>query len=675
MTAATMHALLVGINEYKDLDTPLKHSVADALRLQESLKRLGADERNLRLLADSNATKDGITNALQSLSSQVKRTDAVVFFFSGYAGVSEDADGNKIGLISPYDVKTNGGLSAASLLRAFDVLSKRCGGNVTIFLDTVGERFKWDNPTSCVVVYPNVAAEDERGGMFTSAIIEVLKESDCSNFTSIPMTVDLFAKRVEYKIQLGSDEAVVRRTGTNVDRPLFRSEGDQGHYALIPGRVSKGGIIILGAGAAHSVQVGDRYKIYERNIPIEGADEFGELCDRELRVDTVRGLSSDLSLTGQSTLDLPTFFYAIERFSAKVKIAIGDSTVLEGVHSGWDRASQSKRDANISLEEADDRLHFIWNGLDGDEKYPDRRDRDESVAVEHPKGPDDVPRDLRRLVRRAARFNRNVSAPPPSKSELEKLRFEIKKVDTGAKEPEGKDLLCNDRVELTCSSDGQVEGPYCLTIYNDNPFPVWPYVFMCDPEDFTMVPWYMPDQGLLEAPLEAKDKPNNSLTIGLENADVILFEHRENRERDFLYLKIFVTQREADFSCLQQWYWSLRENTLRQDHKPVGKRGQGNASVRLPSELQHKKRTTLSVWFSKRITFEVKYKEEDNESEAGREVLLDPEEEAEEAYHQRISKQGKSKNRKTSGKIMKEREEARAQRAAPPSTRSRASSQ
>ncbi|KIK51073.1 hypothetical protein GYMLUDRAFT_408483 [Collybiopsis luxurians FD-317 M1] len=207
MTAA-LHAILVGINEYQDMGfLPLKHSVDDARKMKNILQKLGANESDIRVLEDSYATLDGITEALQALSTRAQRNDAIIFFFSGYAALSGD-DTEQEGVLCPYDTHSSGGLSEKSLLRALDVLAKRCGNNITVFLDTSGDALKWNNPSSCVVVYPNQASEDQQGGTFTSAAIKVLEEH-CSRFDSIPMTVETFAKRVESGIRVVKDDILV----------------------------------------------------------------------------------------------------------------------------------------------------------------------------------------------------------------------------------------------------------------------------------------------------------------------------------------------------------------------------------------------------------------------------------------------------------------------------------
>ncbi|KIK51078.1 hypothetical protein GYMLUDRAFT_408513 [Collybiopsis luxurians FD-317 M1] len=372
MTSA-IHAILVGINDYEDAAfSPLKHSVDDARKIKNLLLQdLGADEGSIRVLENSDATKDGIMEALQSISTRAERNDAIVFFFSGYAALSDENDSEQqVGFLCPYDAQSSGGLSDKSLLRTFELLSKQCGNNITVFLDTSGDALKWENPPSCVVIYPNQASEDDHGGLFTSAITEVL-QIQCSKFDSIALTVEAFAERVESIIQATKgDEVVVRCTGWNIDRPLFNSEGDQGHYALIPGYTQKDGGIILKAGAAHNVKSGSIYRIFKRNIMLE--DGFGELPGQKLRADVVKGFTAELSFINETATKLPPFFYAVEDPSIDAKIASAESNVLNGIYKPTPESKEEE--ADLTLVEAEGKIRYIWKGLDNDIKITDRKD-------------------------------------------------------------------------------------------------------------------------------------------------------------------------------------------------------------------------------------------------------------------------------------------------------------
>ncbi|KAE9396982.1 hypothetical protein BT96DRAFT_91406 [Gymnopus androsaceus JB14] len=291
---------------------------------------------------------------------------------------------------------------------------------------------------------------------------------------------------------------------------------------------------------------------------VEG--EFGKLTGR-LRVVALNNddLTSVVSLfsedNAQTPINVPTFFYAVEepRDATKVKIALGDSTKVLDRISGWEIGLDGE--ANVTLRQEGNQICFMWNGLGADPKLQ-RKNWDDSFEASSTS-------QIQRYIRRAARFNRHIAAPSPSNSPIsKKLRFLFHRIDTDRKKwtPIDKDLLQGkDRLELMLE-ENQTKGPYSLTICNDNAFPVWPYIFMCDPEGFIILPWYTPDRGALTSPLDA----NGELVIGYrDNADDLLLAYRENRDNDLLYLKIFITKERTDFSFLGQWLSAKQEDDLR----------------------------------------------------------------------------------------------------------------
>jgi hypothetical protein len=95
-------------------------------------EKLGAEEANIALLKDSDATKDQIIESISSLTRKAKRNDAIIFFFSGYAGKTQPDGGEStsVGIICPVDVSDKGGISDKFLLQTFDQVSKSCGNNI-----------------------------------------------------------------------------------------------------------------------------------------------------------------------------------------------------------------------------------------------------------------------------------------------------------------------------------------------------------------------------------------------------------------------------------------------------------------------------------------------------------------------------------------------------------------
>jgi hypothetical protein len=79
-------------------------------------------------------------------------------------------------------------------------------------------------------------------------------------------------------------------------------------------------------------------------------------------------------------------------------------------------------------------------------------------------------------------------------------------------------------------------------------------------DSLTIVPWYLPPLGAVDPPL-AKE---NKLTIGCgDNQRSVVLGHRPDRDYDFLYFKIFITQEQTDFRFFRQWGLSPTEDTVR----------------------------------------------------------------------------------------------------------------
>ena len=98
--------------------------------MQQCLKEVfNAEEKNIDFLEGNAATKEGIINAISSLMKKANRNDAIVFFFSGYAGKFGTEDGDE-GILCPVNVSEAGGILDRLLLQLFDKVSKSCRNNI-----------------------------------------------------------------------------------------------------------------------------------------------------------------------------------------------------------------------------------------------------------------------------------------------------------------------------------------------------------------------------------------------------------------------------------------------------------------------------------------------------------------------------------------------------------------
>lgn len=92
-------AVLVGVSEYPELSTlrPLRGPGLDVLAMRDSLQRVRAGWRDVRMLADGVERSDGlptraaIFEALERVAKGARPNDIVVFYFSGYGSQQPEA--------------------------------------------------------------------------------------------------------------------------------------------------------------------------------------------------------------------------------------------------------------------------------------------------------------------------------------------------------------------------------------------------------------------------------------------------------------------------------------------------------------------------------------------------------------------------------------------------------
>ena len=100
---ATLHMIVVGVNTYKNPKYSLNYAGADATAFAEALSAGAKDlfsKTDLLLLKDAEATKAGITAALEKMKQTAKPEDLFVFYYAGH-GVIND---NQQFFLVPYDV-------------------------------------------------------------------------------------------------------------------------------------------------------------------------------------------------------------------------------------------------------------------------------------------------------------------------------------------------------------------------------------------------------------------------------------------------------------------------------------------------------------------------------------------------------------------------------------------
>jgi len=133
-------AVLVGINDYNGV-SDLRGCVNDVTNMRDILRNyLGFKNKEIRVLTDARATKDGILTRLQWLVKDAKSGDFLVFHYSGHGSQIRDRDGDELEdqmdeLICPHDFDWDGTYITDDDLNAiFTTLPK--GVLLEVFLDS-----------------------------------------------------------------------------------------------------------------------------------------------------------------------------------------------------------------------------------------------------------------------------------------------------------------------------------------------------------------------------------------------------------------------------------------------------------------------------------------------------------------------------------------------------------
>lgn len=140
--AAENRALIVGVGKYRTPGNDLPGIENDVARMTEVAQRMGFTSSQIKVLLDSQATFDNITQALQTwLVDGVTAQDKVLFYFSGHGSYVRDASGDEPDgtdeVILPTDVRVaDRTLENALLDDDLGVLLDRLPTrNVYVFLD------------------------------------------------------------------------------------------------------------------------------------------------------------------------------------------------------------------------------------------------------------------------------------------------------------------------------------------------------------------------------------------------------------------------------------------------------------------------------------------------------------------------------------------------------------
>jgi hypothetical protein len=134
------HALLVGINDYKNVND-LQGCINDVTNVRNILKTFfGFRNNDIRVLTNERATKKNILYRLERMVKKAKKGDLLIFHFSGHGSQILDRDNDELKdhmdeLICPYNMNWDDGYITDDMLRAIlDQLPQ--GVKMEIMLDS-----------------------------------------------------------------------------------------------------------------------------------------------------------------------------------------------------------------------------------------------------------------------------------------------------------------------------------------------------------------------------------------------------------------------------------------------------------------------------------------------------------------------------------------------------------
>ncbi|KIM74799.1 hypothetical protein PILCRDRAFT_92415 [Piloderma croceum F 1598] len=510
-TIPKVHAILVGINKYAEQQS-LKSAVKDAETFQKVLEKLGS-EPDLTLLLDVEATQDSITEALSSLQKE--------------EGVKE------VGIICLTEFMQKSGISDQMLAKLFDRISKACSNNIIIFLDCLSRLFSWGNPSSFVVVAPCDATKTENSGVFTLSLCKILKEE--LKYLDL-LTVQSLADKIQ--ADMGSE---VECYGRNVDRLVFNSAGEA-FDAFISCCTAEDGSIILEAGSAHGVQHGAIYVIYRSNVKspqnivltylvVSSVEDgftakltFPESWREDFKLSVFYAVASHYP--GKSVkINLPT---PIEVTKSSPDLNNLDTSTVEKIleSSPYLKVVNKPEDANILVNFENNSVQFLWNGLKEDRGHVQK---DGETATLMP--PESDVQLFQRGLKMAARFNYHLSRSSPI-DVADNFEVQLHKVKEESKGGENKQIA-GEKIPMTDGLFTEVvlkmseTCEACLHLHNNTELSLWPYVFIFDPSNFSIYPWYS-----AKVPVP----PKSTLTVGFGDEGTVYFYSRRPRV-DLSYIK------------------------------------------------------------------------------------------------------------------------------------------
>ncbi|KAJ2934554.1 hypothetical protein H1R20_g2524, partial [Candolleomyces eurysporus] len=170
---------------------------------------------------------------------------------------------------------------------------------------------------------------------------------------------------------------------------------------------------------------------------------------------------------------------------------------------------------------------------------------------------------LQNIIRSWRHFNYHLHRGPQNSTDdaFPQVRMELHYLESTSDDyfspdyqPTGENLLAQEPAHVPVSAVEDDVDPSVLgmTLYNDGPEPVYPYLFYFDPNELTITPWVMPAKGAGRGLVDAPLLPGSKLTLGYGNGGATPWEFvfTDERSKDVGFFKLFLSSSPANFACL-----------------------------------------------------------------------------------------------------------------------------
>ncbi|RXW16987.1 hypothetical protein EST38_g8865 [Candolleomyces aberdarensis] len=394
-------------------------------------------------------------------------------------------------------------------------------------------------------------------GIFTAALLKFFKRDKLEEVTynSLMRNLDVPPWQTPHCM------------GDNSDRPLFNRRGNRSDPSYLPCKWSRpphGQVIFtLYAGEAQGIEDGQQFSIHEK-IPFEGGNSSRPSIGT-MHVVFRGSTSSRLEfLPGTRELrKVPQVFYAHPLSEVTLDtstIYCEDRKLLDaifppGVSGEEMKYAEYPTQAALILTVEEDEVHIDQNDPALNDYMPTRFacniNRNETKR-------------LRNIIRSWRHFTYHLHRRPQNSTNhaFPQVRMELHYLEPTRADyfspeykPIGENLLAQEPAHISVSDVDDVDADASvlgMTLYNDGPEPIYPYLFYFDPNDLTITPWVMPAVGAGRGPVDASLLSGSKFTLGYGNGGATPWEFvfMDDRPKDIGFFKLYLSSSPANFACL-----------------------------------------------------------------------------------------------------------------------------